>query len=115
MSDTPLFDLAEGEERRDEGCAAALIASQHWKRRATAALLSLPLGTNFSSDSLRKLLGDDEPGHPNAWGACLGGFMRSGNSAVCGFKQSTRPEAHARRILVYRRIEKKESPPPTCT
>jgi len=111
MSDTPLFDLQEGEERRDEGCAAASINSMHWKRRANAALLSLPLGTNFSSDSLRRLLGDDEPHHPNAWGAVIRAFHEAGNAEVSGFKKSARPEAHARRILVYRRIQKPDKPP----
>ena len=100
-----------GEQLRDEGCAKAEINALHWKRRATAALLSLPYGTNFSSDSLRLLLGDDNPPHHNAWGAVIRAFYKAGNAEPCGYKPSSRPEAHARTIRVFKRIQKKDPQP----
>ena len=114
MNQPDLFNEGTGEERRTEALAATKLANYQWNRRATAALRSLPLGTDFSSDSLRALLGDDEPKHPNCWGATIRGFYEAGNARVVGYRKSKRPEAKARRILVYRRIQK-ESKPPTST
>ena len=110
MSDTPLFDLTEGLKRKEEGMAQAALNATNWHHRATLVLSALPIGARFDSDGLRETMGDDNPPSNNSWGACLGGFHRVGKAEVVDFKLSQRPEAHARRILVYRRIEKNTSP-----
>lgn len=95
---------ASGEERKAAGAAAVNAnARQEWKARVDLAIDSLCImRPTFTVDDIRAIAGDP-PAHPNAFGARIIAAMRGGKIANAGYQKSTRPEAHARVIPVYRR------------
>lgn len=103
MTDTPLFDLAEAERRRDAGIGATATANACWQDRARAALLALENGTMFSSDDLHAMMGSDAPRHHNSYGAAIRNFAKDGHAEAVTFEKSKRPEARARVVRVYMR------------
>ena len=100
------FDLAEGERRRDEALAAVETSNLHWQRRAYLALKGIRIGTFFSCDDLHALMGDDNPKHVNSYGAAIRRFAELGYAIELRSVKSKRPEAKARRVILYRRTTK---------
>lgn len=92
-----------GEERRDEGIERVTANDPTWHERALEEIEWLMHGHSFDSDLLHDLMGDDEPDHPNSYGAVIATATKRDLIEVVGFKKSTRPAANARRILQYRR------------
>jgi hypothetical protein len=59
-------------------------------------------GAEFSAEDIREKAGDP-PGSPNALGALLHALETEGAIKVVGYRRSSRPSSHGRRILVWRR------------
>ena len=57
-------------------------------------------GVEFSAEDIREKAGDP-PGSPNALGALLHALEAEGKIRVVGFRRSSRPSSHGRRILVW--------------
>ena len=90
-----------GEERRDAGMKRVIEADPTWNERALLEIEWLIPGQAFDSDLLHELMGDDEPDHPNSYGAAINAATKRDLIEAVGFKKSTRPSANARRILQY--------------
>ena len=95
MSSTQQLDL--GLRLRDEGIALVSGKNAHWLKmlRRIAAKIAVEEG-HVSIDQLHEMCG--LPTHQNAYG----GVLRSPYFVLVGYKQSEHPDAHARRIGVYR-------------
>ena len=102
-----LFDAAAAAEARDKGIG--LVEAHHGAQveRILGLIGILALGqSEITCDDVHKLMaerGVTEPAQPNAWGAAfrkaaLQGLIEDSGRAV----KSARPEAHARRIPVWR-------------
>lgn len=92
--------LTEGRARRDVGAAAAgdaapAVLVSAWRADADQALDDLVEGgQEFSADDLVAIAG--EPPVPNMLGGLFLGAARRGEIHAVGFRQATRPSAHAR-------------------
>jgi hypothetical protein len=89
------LSLEEGIALRDRGMALASLAEpEEWKQRARGCLSYLiGLGTPFTADDLRELIGDPE--HVNVVGALFSAAAKAGKIRCLGTRPSTRPERHA--------------------
>lgn len=58
-------------------------------------------GADFTAEDIREKAGDP-PGSPNALGALLHALEAEGAIKVVGFRRSSRPSSHGRRILVWK-------------
>ena len=98
----PLLELAEGRRRRDEGIGEVDLAEGTiWKSKADAAIQFLTeTGCDFTADDVRSMAGD--PRHPNAMGARLLKASKGGLIKCVGIGQSTRAEAQARAVRIWR-------------
>lgn len=101
-----------GEQRRDAGIERVTQNNKRWHDRAIDALLAMPIGAEITSDDLHLALGEDKPGHQNAYGAAMR-HAADGMEIllVIGFDKSKRPSANARRILRYRRTDRHADTP----
>jgi hypothetical protein len=99
-----LFDPVEGERRKREGIALVESHNPDWSARALAQLHDLAsIFPHVTADDLRARMNGDEPEHPNAYGAVFRRAAARGwlepTDATC---RSRRPDAHARRLQVWR-------------
>ena len=108
-----LFGSTLGQILRDEGMAQVLENSGAWKdltrQRAEEWIEAMPIGAVFTGEDIRLALevaGIDEPHHPNAWSAVIGGrirvWLRTNRIQMEGWKAGADPKAHARRMIAYR-------------
>lgn len=99
----PQVNPDEGRRRRDAGTAQVdANTAQAWRDAADRAITRLAAtGRPFTADDVRAQAGDP-PGHPNALGARFLAARRSGLLEEVGYVRSTRPDAHARRLVTYR-------------
>jgi hypothetical protein len=108
-----LFGSTLGQILRDEGMAQVEENSGNWKttarERTEAWINSMPAGTIFTGEDIRLDLQDaglEEPHHPNAWSAVIGGrirvWLKSNRIRMEGWKAGSDPKAHARRMIAYR-------------
>lgn len=103
--------LTIGEALRDEGIAAVAEANGEWMDQAAAAIKWLAANHHlFSADDLRRVMDvrGQEPSHHNAYGAAfrvaaLAGVIEPTDAT----HKSTRPDAHARRLVVWRSLWKR--------
>jgi hypothetical protein len=109
---TPAVEVAGqltiGEALRDEGVARVESNNADWSARALRQLRHLAEHlAYFSADDLRIRMSnlDDHPAHHNAYGAVFRRAMHAGwieaTDATC---RSERPDAHARRLQVWRSL-----------
>ena len=114
MTQTEMFfGSALGRRLRDEGMEQVQHNAGEW-RDATRRYLEIwinetPAGTIFTGEDIRLELQDvgvDEPHHPNAWSAVIGGrirqWLKSGRIQIDGWKTGSDPKAHARRMMAYK-------------
>jgi|LSQX01.1.fsa_nt_gb hypothetical protein len=97
--------LNEGRQLRDEGTTATLAAAtaghKTWKPKAEAALTTLiNAGTPFTAADLRRLT-DEQPDHPNQWGAIINVAARRKEIRKIGYTQSPDRTRHAGAIAVW--------------
>ena len=78
-----LFGSTLGQILRDEGMAQVQDNAGEWRdltrQRADEWIKSMPAGTIFTGEDIRLDLQDaglEEPHHPNAWSAVIGGRIR---------------------------------------
>lgn len=88
-----------GQARRDAGAeavdAATTAPHRQWKPQADAALAKLiKAGHPFTADDLAALV-DQEPHHPNAWGALFLNASQRGEIRKTGYTQSKTKSRHA--------------------
>lgn len=95
--------LDEGRARRDVGARAAENAAHTiWRVAAECAIDELAAdGRDFDADDLHDRVGGP-PGHRNAVGSLFLTAARDGKIRHVGYRQSRRPDAHARVIRVWR-------------
>lgn len=110
------FDLPAGRARRDAGMkSVAENAGEYWRERyrelVTRWFESRPAGSTFTSESMRttaRAHGLPNPHHFNAWsamaGALLRGWLKTGAIEIHGEGQAKRPQAHATKTVIYRKV-----------
>jgi hypothetical protein len=59
-------------------------------------------GGQFTSDDVHDRLGEWTPTHPNSMGSAIHSAVTTGIIVRVGYRQSRRPEAHARVVGIYR-------------
>jgi len=99
-----MFDLEEGEERKEKGLAqveATDAEGNRWVDRARLeAIRVAKLKGQVTADDLRAWANSrsDFPHHPNAWGA----VFRGKAWRAVGYRKSTFKTNNARRIAVWK-------------
>lgn len=100
--------LTIGEALRDVGTAQVAGHHPEWMARALEQLRDLAQTfPHLTADDLRSRMAhlQDEPGHHNAYGSVFLNAARAGwleaTDATC---RSERPDAHARRLQVWRSL-----------
>lgn len=96
--------LEEARRRRDEGRTRARTAAwPGWKIAVERAITKLAAsGREFTSDDVRRLAGEPLGTSPHALGGLIAAAAQRGEIIAVGFRQSTRPAAHARPIRIWR-------------
>ena len=96
-------DEAASLAERDAGAKNALLSAHtSWRIAAEAVLEELAKsGIEFTADDVRARVGRP-PGHDNALGGLFIGAAKREEIVAVGFRVSTRREAHARPIRVWR-------------
>jgi len=91
--------LREGERRKEVGLARVSGDHSDWvnRARALAAVIAGEEG-DVTTDDIQARLSLPEDAHPNLWGSVL----RAPMFRRVGYKKSTRAEAHARVIGIWR-------------
>ena len=101
-----LADLEEGRRRRDDGVAAVRAATATgWRLHVDQAITDLAAaGVLFTAEDVRELAGDPLGSSPNALGGAIHAAARAGLIQAVGYRQATRPEAHARVLRVWQGV-----------
>lgn len=95
-----------GRSLRDEGMEKVLLKSRIWRGEAEAVLRTLAAkGTPFNFDDIHEFTGPP-PCHPNIIGAIMNKAVRDKLITHIGYRQTTRPEGHARHVKVYQGIKR---------
>lgn len=114
MTEQPTLDqaLAEARARRDRGAGRADHAGHPWVRVQLQHHLDelIASGQPFTADTLRERAGDPI-GDPNLIGALILAASRAGRIERVGYRESTRPEAHARVLRLWRGTQPREATP----
>jgi hypothetical protein len=108
-----LFGSELGRKLRDEGMEQVQQNAGEWRdvmrQHLDTWINKTPSGAIFIGEDIRlelQNMGVEEPHHPNAWSAVIGGRIRqclkSGRIQVHGLKTGSDPKAHARRMIAYR-------------
>ena len=95
----------EGERSKLAGMSRAVMGALDWAITARKAAYRLGLKRDFTSDDVVSEVGLPNPSDlnaNNAVGGLLGQMSMAGLIRRIGHTQSTRPEAHARLISVWR-------------
>jgi hypothetical protein len=90
--------IYEGQLGMDDALRRTGPAWAELARHAVADLCST--GATFTAEDVRRLAGDPEA--PNAMGALLHAIADEGWISMVGTVKSTRPNAHGRRVIVWR-------------
>jgi hypothetical protein len=109
-------DTELGRTLRDEGMALVEENSGAWKDRAKEKIdfwfRSQPREKLFVGEDIRlelEFLGLEQPHHPNAWSAVIGGrvrgWLKDNLIEVYGLTSAKDPKAHARRMITYRKLK----------
>lgn len=99
--------LAEGLRRKDASLALLAMRRAGLMRRAQRALLRVLFDQERATvDDVRRLVPCPEGIDPTAFGTTPGELARARIVEQDGFAKSTRPEAHARPIGVWRLINR---------
>jgi hypothetical protein len=69
--------------------------------RILQAILDQPVGETFTSEDLRRRIGESWKEHPNAWGAAFHHAAEKGLIVENGFRRGDRPESRARVLVVW--------------
>ncbi len=109
-------DAAEASKRRGEGIAT-VTANQDggWLAKARdesdAYIASVPAGFEFIGEDVRLRClskGVGSPGHPNAWGAVIGGSLRRAlkekTIEIAGVSRAGTASSHRRNNVRYRKL-----------
>jgi hypothetical protein len=101
-----LFDLGEGDRRKQQGIADALDAErvQPWRVIAAAELEQLATaGSPFTADDLVAVVGLPDTGQNrnNAIGGLFGSAAKRGTIRRTGFRRTERVLGHARTVSVW--------------
>ena len=96
--------LAEGRRRRDEGVETATHGTDIVWRRVTDEVIAglAASGCTFDAEDVRAVVGEPPAGSQNAFGARFSHAARNGVIVRVGYRQASRPEAHARTLAVWR-------------
>lgn len=112
-----IFDINQGRTRRDAGMSSVIDnAGEYWRERyrflMADAFETFPLDYSFNSEWLRAAVrarGLGEPHHFNAWSAMAGSvlraWMKEGRIVVTGQGNASRPQAHATKTVIYRKLK----------
>lgn len=96
--------LTEGEKRKADGIARVdANESKDWKYQFRAAVMSMPYGKEFTSESITAIVGQP-PHHPNSVGAQMNALARAKAIVLVRFDKAHRSNQHATRIGVWVRI-----------
>jgi hypothetical protein len=99
------LSLFRGRVLKAEGAQRRSARDPSYHAQAMAAIHVLACGPDFTSDDLHAALGEWTPTHPNSVGAAFHAATRAGIIVRVGYRQSARPEAHARIVAIYRRAQ----------
>lgn len=110
------YDGMLGRILRDEGMALVEDNSGLWKEVAKGRIddwfEAQPVNTCFVGEEIRLHLeknGIEAPHHHNAWSAVIGGrvrsWLKSDEIEVYGLSAGKDPKAHARRMIMYRKLK----------
>lgn len=100
-------DLAEGLRRKDASLALLAMRRAGLMRRAQRALLRVLFDQERATvDDVRRLVQCPDGINPKAFGTMAGELARARIVEQDGFTKSTRPEAHARPVSVWRLINR---------
>jgi hypothetical protein len=92
------LDLLQGRRLRDLGIESVSSHNTEWIDRARAIARQLIVyRLQVTADELRFVMGDDEPDHPNAWGA----VFKTKEFKRIGFKQSATKTRHAAIVGIW--------------
>jgi hypothetical protein len=108
-------DADIGRNLRDAGMEAVEENSGEWKdlckQYAHRWFEAQPAETVFTGEIIRLAFQSEslpDPHHPNAWGAVIGGCLRSwlksNRAAFVGVSPGRDPKAHARLMLTYKKL-----------
>lgn len=101
------FDMERAAAAGEAGMRCAeRHASQDWKDRVNAAILTLAVsGREFIADDIRKLVGDPPiDTHPNALGALVNRAARAGHIQMTGYGRSAREIGHRNTVRIWRGV-----------
>jgi hypothetical protein len=113
MTQTDMFfSTTLGQMLRDAGMAQVEGNAGEWRDKARQKvdewINAMPQGHVFTGEDIRLDLQDaglEEPHHPNAWSAVIGGrirsWLKSNRIRIEGWKIGSDPKAHARRMVAY--------------
>ena len=94
----PMFDLAEGQRRRDLGLERVTERNDTWIAAARETMVALARQqTTVTSDDVWKYCPPPSDAHPSV----MGGIFKDDRFFRTGTRQSKRPSAHARWISEY--------------
>lgn len=107
MTDQLSFFRPDGKALKARGARRVLDNSGEWKERAAALLREfVSFRHEFTSDDFRAFAGRrglHDPHHVNGWGALITKAAKEKIILPTGrFVKSTRPDAHARNVSVWR-------------
>ena len=102
--------LAEGEARRDAAHAGLEEHRPEIIRQLRIAAIRISFEKDeFTSDDVRAIVPIPEGINPKVVGAAIAALARANLFLEVGQQKSTRPEAHARRITVWRLVNHHEA------
>jgi hypothetical protein len=110
------FNGVLGRVLRDDGMALVEENSGAWKDDAKRSMdiwfEQQPIDKFFVGEDIRLELernGMEQPHHHNAWSAVIGGrirmWLRTERIEVYGLQAGKDPKAHARRMVMYRKLK----------
>lgn len=98
------LNLFRGRALKAEAAQRRIARDPAFHAEAMAAIRELARYSEFTSDDLHERLGEWTPTHPNSVGAAIHAAVSAGIIVRVGYRQSARPEAHARVIAVYKGV-----------
>jgi hypothetical protein len=100
----PARDLTKGEALRDVALDRMAKAQPGWIALVEQLICAMPAHQEFTTDELWHALGKLTPPEPRAMGSAMQAAKRRGLIVATGnYRQSERPDCHARPVLVWRR------------
>lgn len=82
--------------------ALARVEADEWAQRARMEIKTcIAYRIPFDAEDIRQIVGDP-PGSGNALGALFKEFADAGLIEIVGTRKATRPDAHGRRLMVWK-------------